>query len=81
MIEQTRCFRYTFRHRTGYVVAPWLSGMADQLVTIRHSAAVPHWTDGDIHLHSNSEEYYFLFRGGFACWWLVLLSRSDRMRC
>jgi mannose-6-phosphate isomerase-like protein (cupin superfamily) len=40
-----------------------MSGVAHELVTIRHSASVPPWTDRDIHLHSDSEEYYFLFQG------------------
>ena len=45
-------------------MAPWISGVTHELVTIRHSAGVPPWTDQDVHLHKGSEEYYFLFRGG-----------------
>ncbi len=56
-------FKYVFRGCTGYIVAPWISGVNHDLVTIRHSASVPPWIDQDIHLHSDSEEYYFLFQG------------------
>lgn len=63
MPSQNEYARYTFRDRTGYIVAPWISGVGHAPVTIRHSAAVPPWTDRDIHLHTESEEYYFLLQG------------------
>ena len=44
-------------------MAPWIPSVTHELVTIRHSASVPSWIDRDIHLHSDSEEYYFLFQG------------------
>jgi len=55
--------KYTFRDYTGYIIAPWISGVGHDVVTIRHSAAVPPWRDRDIHLHTDSEEYYFLLQG------------------
>jgi mannose-6-phosphate isomerase-like protein (cupin superfamily) len=61
--SQTSTSKYTFRDRTGYIVAPWISGVTHELATIRHSAFVSPWVDRDIHLHSDSEEYYFLFEG------------------
>ena len=57
------CARYTFRDHTGYIIAPWISGVGNDVVTIRHSAGVPPWRDRDIHLHTDSEEYYFLVQG------------------
>jgi mannose-6-phosphate isomerase-like protein (cupin superfamily) len=44
-------------------VAPWLPGAAQEVVAIRHSASVPPWADGDVHLHTEAEEYFFLFQG------------------
>jgi mannose-6-phosphate isomerase-like protein (cupin superfamily) len=55
--------KYPFRGHTGYIVAPWIPGVAHGLVAIRHSASVPPWADGDIHLHADSEEYYFVLQG------------------
>lgn len=55
--------KYTFRDHSGYIVAPWIDGVTHELVSIRHSAFVPPWIDRDIHLHSDSEEYFFLFQG------------------
>ncbi len=55
--------RITFRGRTGHIVAPWISGAGYAPAIIRHSAAVPPWNDHDIHLHTDSEEYYFVFQG------------------
>jgi mannose-6-phosphate isomerase-like protein (cupin superfamily) len=55
--------KYTFRHHTGYVVAPWISDAAHEWVAIRHSALVPPWVDGDVHLHADAEEYFLLFEG------------------
>ncbi len=55
--------KYTFRDYTGYIIAPWTSSVGHDVVTIRHGAAVPPWRDRDIHLHTDSEEYYFLVQG------------------
>jgi len=63
MPDHTILSRYTFRDRTGYIVAPWLPGVDHQHPTIRHSAGVTPWTDGDTHLHTGSEEYYFSLQG------------------
>jgi len=61
--RQPTCTRYTFRGRTGYVVAPWLDGATNEWVCIRHSASVPPWADQDVHLHTVAEEYFFAFQG------------------
>jgi mannose-6-phosphate isomerase-like protein (cupin superfamily) len=61
--NQTSYSKYAFRDRSGYIVAPWIPGVTHELVTIRHSACVPPWVDRDIHVHGDSEEYYFLFQG------------------
>ena len=63
MLNQAGCSKYVFRGHTGYVVAPWISGVTHELVTIRHSAGVPPWADQDVHFHRDSEEYYFVFQG------------------
>jgi mannose-6-phosphate isomerase-like protein (cupin superfamily) len=55
--------RYTFRDHTGYVVAPWISDAAHDWVAIRHSASVQPWVDGDVHLHTDAEEYFFVLKG------------------
>lgn len=55
--------KYTFRETSGYVVAPWISSVTHKLVTIRHSANISPWIDRELHLHRDSEEYYFLFHG------------------
>lgn len=55
--------KYTFSGHTGYVVAPWISNASHDKVAIRHSANVDPWKDNDIHLHGNSEEFYFLLAG------------------
>ena len=60
---QTLYSKYTFRDYSGYIVAPWIPGVTHELVTIRHSVSVPPWADSDLHFHSASEEYYFLFQG------------------
>jgi mannose-6-phosphate isomerase-like protein (cupin superfamily) len=61
--HQTSYSRYTFRDHTGYILTPWIPGVNRDRVAIRHSAAVPPWSDRDIHLHTDSEEYYFVLRG------------------
>lgn len=63
MPDHTIVSRYTFPGCTRYIVAPWLSGVGHQHVTIRHSAGVASWMDRDTHLHTDSEEYYFVFQG------------------
>ncbi len=63
---RANCSKYTFRDFTGYIVAPWIPGVTHEVVAIRHSASVESWVDRDVHLHSDSEEYYFLFRGELA---------------
>lgn len=58
-----RPLKYAFRNRTGYIVAPWMSEPGNVPVAIGHTAAAPSWTDPDVHLHRDSEEYYFLLQG------------------
>ncbi|MCP4535847.1 MAG: cupin domain-containing protein [Chloroflexi bacterium] len=62
-MNQSNYSKYTFRDRTGYIVAPWLPDTTHELVSIHHSASVPPRSDPNVHIHSDSEEYYFHFRG------------------
>jgi mannose-6-phosphate isomerase-like protein (cupin superfamily) len=68
MSEQKPYFRYTFRDQTGYVVAPWIPGVSHEWVAIGHSASLPPWVDGDVHLHTDGEEYFFVFQGELRLW-------------
>ena len=61
--------KYTFSGYTGYIVAPWVLNAPHEQVAIRHSANVEPWKDHDIHLHGNSEEFYFLLSGKL---WLIV---------
>ncbi len=61
--DQLGCRKYTFRGESGYIIAPWVPGVTHRQVTVRHSASVPPWVDRDVHLHRDSEEYYFLLQG------------------
>ena len=62
-LNHTAYSKFTFRGASGYIVAPWISGLTHELMAIRHSACVPPWTDRDVHLHSDSEEYYLVLEG------------------
>ena len=53
--------KYRFNGFSGYLVAP--PGSAHSFLSIRHTADVQPWADPDIHIHSDSEEYYLLLRG------------------
>ncbi|MGD2105514.1 MAG: hypothetical protein PVJ55_10440, partial [Anaerolineae bacterium] len=66
--NRTPYSRYTFRDQTGYVVAPWIAGVTHEWVAIRHSASVPPWVDADVHLHTDAEEYFFVFQGELQLW-------------
>jgi mannose-6-phosphate isomerase-like protein (cupin superfamily) len=48
-----------FEGYSGYVVPPNHHGQ----LSIRHSACVEPWSDTDIHLHTQSDEFYFLLNG------------------
>jgi len=61
--HQTSWLKYTFANHTGYIVAPWLPDATNDWVAIRHSASVPPWADDDVHLHTDAEEYFFVFQG------------------
>jgi mannose-6-phosphate isomerase-like protein (cupin superfamily) len=61
--DQATYSKYTFRGQTGYVVAPWIPDVSHEWVAIRHSASVLPWVDGDVHLHTDAEEYFFAFQG------------------
>ncbi|MBN1812187.1 MAG: cupin domain-containing protein [Anaerolineae bacterium] len=63
MSDRKTFSRYAFRDHTGYMVAPWFPGVDHRPVTIRHSASATPWKDADTHLHTSSEEYYFVFQG------------------
>lgn len=52
---------YRFDGFSGYLVAPPES--AHSFLSIRHTAAVQPWSDPDIHIHTDSEEYYLLLQG------------------
>jgi mannose-6-phosphate isomerase-like protein (cupin superfamily) len=68
MSDQTTYARYTFQDYTGYVVAPWVSGVTHNWAAIRHSALVRPWVDRDVHLHTEAEEYFFVFQGELRLW-------------
>lgn len=55
--------KYPFKENTGYIIAPWLPDSHHPVVALRHSAGVPAWSDRDIHLHRDSEEYFFVIQG------------------
>lgn len=55
--------KYTFRERGVHRGSVGLWRCSRTGDSIRHSASVSPWVDRDIHLHSDSEEYYFLFQG------------------
>jgi mannose-6-phosphate isomerase-like protein (cupin superfamily) len=61
--------KYTFSGHIGYVVAPWVSNTSYDIVAIRHSANVEPWVDNDVHLHEDSDEFYFLLSGKL---WLLV---------
>ncbi len=64
--------KYTFSGCTGYIVAPWVSKASHDKVSIRHSSGVEPWADNDVHLHENSEEFYFLLSGKL---WVLVANR------
>lgn len=55
--------RFRFQGKSGYILTPAFLGGAFERVSVRHSSSAPPWADADIHLHCESEEYYFLFQG------------------
>ncbi len=63
MPNHTKYARYTFRGRTGYVIAPDNPSVTQKRVTVGHTALVTPWSDPGIHLHQHSEEYYLLLQG------------------
>jgi mannose-6-phosphate isomerase-like protein (cupin superfamily) len=69
MGREPKFSKYTFDGYTGYVVAPWLNNEGHNIASIRHSASVEPWVDEDVHIHENSEEYYFLLQGKL---WLMV---------
>jgi len=52
--------RYAFRGRSEYIVS---AQAGHGLLTMRHSALVPVWSDADVHVHFSSEEFYLLLAG------------------
>lgn len=61
--HQTSYSKHGFREQTGYIVDPWLVGATNDWVAIRHSASVPPWVDGDVHFHTDAEEYFLVLQG------------------
>lgn len=75
--------KYTFSDYTGYIIAPWVSNEPHGDVAIRHSANVEPWKDNDVHLHRNSEEFYFLRAGKLWIWVvdkLITLERNEYLQ-
>ena len=52
--------RYTFQGRSEYIVT---AEAGHGLLTVRHGALVPPWSDADVHVHFSSEEYYLVLLG------------------
>ena len=40
-LNHTAYSKFAFRGASGYIVAPWISGLTYELMSIRHSACVP----------------------------------------
>ncbi len=62
MSDLAKFTKYTFQGRSGYIIDA-SHGAPHELVAVCHSASVTPWADPAIHLHENSEEYYFLLQG------------------
>lgn len=60
MLEEThdRYSKFYFQDSTGYILKH-----PQGLIAIGHTASVSPWSDPNIHLHTGSEEYYFLLKG------------------
>jgi mannose-6-phosphate isomerase-like protein (cupin superfamily) len=53
--------KHSFKGHSGYIISPQDTGQG--LVAIGHTALLEPWTDGYVHEHTDSEEYYFLLQG------------------
>jgi mannose-6-phosphate isomerase-like protein (cupin superfamily) len=61
MNKQRGYTKYRFDGFSGYLLAP--PDSAHNLISVRHTASIPPWSDEDVHIHSDSEEYYLLLQG------------------
>jgi len=50
--------KFDFQNTTGYILR-----QETGLITIGHTASVSPWSDPNLHLHTDSEEFYFLLKG------------------
>jgi mannose-6-phosphate isomerase-like protein (cupin superfamily) len=57
----TKVVKHSFKEYSGYIISPQDTGQ--DLIAIGHTALLEPWTDGYIHEHTASEEYYFLLQG------------------
>lgn len=60
MLKKTRdsYSTFDFQNTTGYILTH-----PQGLIALGHTASVLPWSDPNIHLHTDSEEYYFLLNG------------------
>jgi len=58
---------YPFQRHSRYILSP--RNTAHEWVALRHTAHVKPWVDPGLHIHENSEEYYFLLHGEL---WLLV---------
>jgi mannose-6-phosphate isomerase-like protein (cupin superfamily) len=56
--DHNRCSKFDFQDSTGYILKH-----PQGLIAIGHTASIAPWSDPSIHLHTGSEEYYFLLKG------------------
>ena len=68
MSRSSNCIKYTFREYNGSVVAPQDQDILHNKIVIRYSDLAKSWDVTDIHLHQQSEEYYFLLQGKLWVW-------------
>lgn len=57
----TKAVKHSFKGHSGYIISPQDTGQ--DLVALGHTALLEPWTDGYVHEHTVSEEYYFLLQG------------------
>lgn len=53
--------KHSFKGYSGYIVGPQDTGQ--DLIALGHTALLEPWSDGYVHEHTASEEYYFLLQG------------------
>lgn len=58
-----RYTKYRFHGRSGGIIDPRVEPVPHTLLVLGHTASIPPWSDPNIHLHQDSEEFYFLMQG------------------